>query len=391
MVGDVVATRRNERRLRTSVGEPVRNRERWTVTATDTVEEGDVTVTRLDGHGTITLPRDYVRQHMQLAYATTEPGAQGDTSGIGVTLATNATTRRGLYMAMTRGQRENLALVVTNTHDPAEARAVLEAVLFSDRADIPATVQRRTLAATVPTSVPQRRVQIPDWFDQVRAEAEASRRAAQQRLDERNTERAAARERVAAARHELPAAQEAHAPFAAQVATAERIVNEAQSGLRHAEGELWHAGRIHRRTARRDVETAGDVLAVATDRLNRAEELAAPTRRRVNELRDVIDDHHRMDSTRRMFDQFNDLDGVAHDAGRLCHALDQWKHWANGRNVSDTVLVEIAATLGEHDDRPGISQLVAPLPQWAQRRGLELQPPTPLTPTRPSMGIEIDL
>ena len=80
MVGDVVATRRNERRLRTSVGEPVRNRERWTVTATDTVEEGDVTVTRLDGHGTITLPRDYVRQHMQLAYATTEPGAQGDTS-----------------------------------------------------------------------------------------------------------------------------------------------------------------------------------------------------------------------------------------------------------------------------------------------------------------------
>ena len=390
MVGDVVATRRNERRLRTSVGEPVRNRERWTVTATDTVEEGDVTVTRLDGHGTITLPRDYVRQHMQLAYATTEPGAQGDTSGIGVTLATNATTRRGLYMAMTRGQRENLALVVTNTHDPAEARAVLEAVLFSDRADIPATVQRRTLAATVPTSVPQRRVQIPDWFDQVRADAEESRRVAQQRLDERNTERAAARERVAAARHELPAAQEAHAPFVEQVDAAERIVNEAQSGLHQAEGELRRAGRIHRRTARRDVDAASDVLAVATDRLSRAEELAAPTRRRVNELRDVIDDHHRMDSTRRMFDQFNDLDGVAHDAGRLCHALDQWKHWANGRNVSDTVLVEIAATLGDHDDRPGISQLAAPLAQWAQRRGLELQPPTPPTPTRPSTGIEID-
>ena len=41
-----------------------------------------MTVTRLDGHGTITLPADYVRQHMQLAYATTEPGAQGDTSGM---------------------------------------------------------------------------------------------------------------------------------------------------------------------------------------------------------------------------------------------------------------------------------------------------------------------
>ena len=189
MVGDVVATRRNERRLRTTVGEPVRNRERWTVTATDTVEEGDVTVTRLDGHGTITLPRDYVRQHLQLAYATTEPGAQGDTSERSLTLATNATTRRGLYMAMTRGQRENLALVVTNTHDLAEARAVLEAVLFSDRADIPATVQRRNLAAAVPASVPQRRVRIPDWFDQIRDEAEEGRRVAQQRLDERNAER----------------------------------------------------------------------------------------------------------------------------------------------------------------------------------------------------------
>ena len=205
MVGDVVATRRNERRLRTCVGEPVRNRERWTVTATDTVEEGDVTVTRLDGHGTITLPRDYVRQHMQLAYATTEPGAQGDTSERSLTLATNATTRRGLYMAMTRGQRENLALVVTNTQDLAEARAVLEAVLFSDRADIPATVQRRNLAATVPASVPQRRVRIPDWFDQIRDEAEEGWRIAQQRLDERNTEHVAARERVALARQELPA------------------------------------------------------------------------------------------------------------------------------------------------------------------------------------------
>jgi hypothetical protein len=267
---------------------------------------------------------------------------------------------------------------------------VLEAVLFSDRADIPATVQRRNLAATVPASVPQRRVRIPDWFDQVRAGAEEGRRVAQQRLDERNTERVAARERVALARQELPAAQEAHAPFAEQVATAERIVNQAQSELRKAEGELRRAGRIHRRSARRDVETAGDVLAVATDRLARVEELAAPTRRRVNELHNVIDDHRRMDSTRRMFDQFNDLDSVAHHAGRFCHALDQWKHWADGRTVSDTVLVEMAATLGDHDDLPGISQLAAPLAQWAQRRGLELQPPTLSTPTRSSMGIEID-
>ena len=389
MVGDVVATRRNERRLRTTVGEPVRNRERWTVTATDSVEEGDVTVTRLDGHGSITLPRDYVRQYMQLAYATTEPGAQGDTSQRSLTLATAATTRRGLYMAITRGQRENLALVVTNTHDLAEARAVLEAVLFSDRADVPATVQRRTLAATVPASVPQRRVSIPDWFDHVRAEADKGWRIAQQQLDGRNTERAAVRERVALARQQLPAAQETHAPFAAQVAAAQRIVNEAQLELHKTEAELRRAGRVHRRSARRDVETAIDVLAVATERLNRAEELAAPTRRRVNDLRNVIDDHYRMDSTRRMFDQFNNLEGVARGAGLLCHALDQWKHWANGRNLDDTALTEIATAFADHDDLAGINQLAAPLTQWAQRRGLELQPPAAPTPTRSSMGIEI--
>ena len=42
--GDVVATRRNDRRLITTAGEPVRNRETWTVTAIHT--DGDLTVTQ---------------------------------------------------------------------------------------------------------------------------------------------------------------------------------------------------------------------------------------------------------------------------------------------------------------------------------------------------------
>ena len=42
-VGDVVATRRNDRRLITSSGEPVRNRDTWTVTAID--PDGSMTVT----------------------------------------------------------------------------------------------------------------------------------------------------------------------------------------------------------------------------------------------------------------------------------------------------------------------------------------------------------
>jgi len=164
MVGDIVATRRNDRRLRTTTGEPIRNRERWTIT--DTNPNGEITVTRLDGHGTITLPADYARQHVQLAYATTEHGAQGETADRSITLATTATTGRGLYVGMTRGRHENTALVVTDTPDLAEAIRILAAAIAIDRAAIPATTHRHTLAATMPRSGPRPRVQVPEWFDE---------------------------------------------------------------------------------------------------------------------------------------------------------------------------------------------------------------------------------
>ncbi len=143
MVGDVVATRQNDRRLRTTTGDSVRNRHRWTVT--DTNGDG-VTVTRFDGHGTITLPTEYVRRHVELAYATTEHGAQGETADRSITLATNATSGRNLYVGMTRGRTDNTALVVTETDDLAEAISILEAAIALDRADIPAVAQRRALA-----------------------------------------------------------------------------------------------------------------------------------------------------------------------------------------------------------------------------------------------------
>ena len=243
----------------------MRNRERWTIT--DTYPNGEITVTRLDGHGTITLPADYVRQHIQLAYATTEHGAQGDTADRSITLATTATTGRGLYVGMTRGRDENHVLVVTDTPDLAEAISILEAAIAIDRADIPATTHRRLLAETAPRSGPQPRVQIPDWFDEFRATAEEQRRAAQHALDERNAERAADERRVAEASRDLPAAEAAHAPFNERVVAAKGAVSESQSALWNAEFELRKSGRLHRRSARSDVEAATDVLAAANDRL----------------------------------------------------------------------------------------------------------------------------
>ena len=171
MIGDVVATRRNDRSLRTSTGDSVRNRERWTVT--DTNPDGEITVTRLGGHGTVRLPADYVREHVQLAYPTTEHGAQGETADCSITLATNATTGRGLYVGMTRGREENTALVVTETHDIAEAHEILETALAIDPADIPATRHRRDLRSAVPHQPALRpRCAIPEWFDEYRGGVE---------------------------------------------------------------------------------------------------------------------------------------------------------------------------------------------------------------------------
>jgi hypothetical protein len=63
---------------------------------------------------------------------------------------------------MTRGRDENIALVVTDTPDLSEAISILETAIAIDRADIPATTHRRTLAAIMPRPSPrlQPRVQI---------------------------------------------------------------------------------------------------------------------------------------------------------------------------------------------------------------------------------------
>ena len=65
-VGDTVATRRNDRAL------DVANRDTWTVTATH--RDGQLAVTCATA-GQRLLPAGYVREHVELAYATTAYGA----------------------------------------------------------------------------------------------------------------------------------------------------------------------------------------------------------------------------------------------------------------------------------------------------------------------------
>ena len=116
--GDVIATRRNNRRITASDGHWIRNGDRWTVIGEGPA--GAVTAQRLDGSATVTLPADYAAQHVTLGYATTTTRAQSITVDAALCAVTAHTRRDQLYVGLTRGRKENHLLVVTDLpqHDP---------------------------------------------------------------------------------------------------------------------------------------------------------------------------------------------------------------------------------------------------------------------------------
>ncbi|MBK5221816.1 MAG: hypothetical protein JJE52_02850 [Acidimicrobiia bacterium] len=121
-VGDQIATRHNDPSLATDEGEKVRNRHTWTVTQLH--GSGAITVAHPD-RGTVTLPDAYVDRHVELGWAVTGYGNQGDTVDIGLAVLEPGTTRNHAYVALTRGRHTNHAWIPdpTGTLDPADALA----------------------------------------------------------------------------------------------------------------------------------------------------------------------------------------------------------------------------------------------------------------------------
>ena len=116
--GDVVITRKNDRRLRAGRGW-VRNGDRWNVV--DVRTDGSVLLQR-SGHtrgGKVLLPAHYVGEHLELGYAVTSYRAQGITTDTAHVLVDAATTRENLYVAMTRGRDGNVAYVAVDKPDPS--------------------------------------------------------------------------------------------------------------------------------------------------------------------------------------------------------------------------------------------------------------------------------
>ena len=80
------------------------------------------------------LPATYVREHVELAYATTVHGAQGETVPTAHLLVGETTGAAAAYVGMTRGRNRNTAHLVADTLD--EARSHWIEVFSRDRADL---------------------------------------------------------------------------------------------------------------------------------------------------------------------------------------------------------------------------------------------------------------
>jgi len=153
MAGDVVITRRNNRRLPVGNLDWVKNGDRWRVT--DVLRNGSIQVQSLHSRYSVSLPAAYVRDWVELGYATTIHGAQGITADTMHGLATGEESRQELYTMLTRGRQANhLYLQVVGDGDPhalAHTDSVylltaverLERALTHDDAPVSATTQLR--------------------------------------------------------------------------------------------------------------------------------------------------------------------------------------------------------------------------------------------------------
>ena len=166
--GDTIVTRRNDRTLRLPDGQHVRNGTLWTVTATH--DDGSLTAAPLGGGATrdagdpglsIRLPAAYVTEHVDLGYAITAHRAQGITVDTSHTLASPATSREALYVAMTRGRDANHTYLIsdpagedgcgpTTTPLAPDPTPLMAAILANTQAELSATETLRAARAATP-------------------------------------------------------------------------------------------------------------------------------------------------------------------------------------------------------------------------------------------------
>ncbi len=105
LVGDTVQTRRNDKFA------GVENRAQWIVRD---IRDEFVDLVSIGDSGELRrVSTEYAREHMQLSYASTVHGVQGDTADASV--VGPDVDAAGLYVGLTRGRVHNAAIVVART------------------------------------------------------------------------------------------------------------------------------------------------------------------------------------------------------------------------------------------------------------------------------------
>jgi DNA primase catalytic core len=155
-VGDTIITRSNNRRLRVSPTDWVKNGDRWTVLEVDPMGGLHVRHTQSGRH--VQLPASYVTESVELGYATTTHTAQGVTADTMHGLLSGSESRQQAYTMLTRGREANHAYVVVvgdgdphtlilpETVNPLTPTDVLERILARDESPVSATTALREAA-----------------------------------------------------------------------------------------------------------------------------------------------------------------------------------------------------------------------------------------------------
>ncbi|MCA0306335.1 MAG: relaxase domain-containing protein [Actinobacteria bacterium] len=154
--GDTIITRTNNRKLRVSPTDWVKNGDRWTIVDVDSQRGLHVRHTQSGRH--VQLPVDYVAESVELGYATTTHTAQGVTADTMHGMLAGNESRQQAYTMLTRGREANHAYLVVvgdgdphtlihpETINPLTPTDILERILARDESPVSATTALRDAA-----------------------------------------------------------------------------------------------------------------------------------------------------------------------------------------------------------------------------------------------------
>ncbi|RJO74007.1 hypothetical protein D5S18_18780 [Nocardia panacis] len=149
--GDVIITRLNNRRLRitggTRTGTQIDNGDLWHIHRIH--PDNTITATGIGHRGSIHLPAEYIRHHVELGYATTIYRAEGATADHAHILMNETLGRALAYVGLTRGRHLNRIYLATDKlidlsgdeqpDDPSEPHQVFAKVLAREDDNLSAT------------------------------------------------------------------------------------------------------------------------------------------------------------------------------------------------------------------------------------------------------------